>query len=154
MVSVLFVCVGNICRSPAAQALLENFAKQDGTDIYVASRATGSYNLGQPIDARMKSALNKRSIDISHTAKLMEARDFDEFDYILASDGGVMIDLQNICPKKPLLKKVHKMTDFSSGFRGQDIPDPYVGSDGMFDRVLDMLEDACLGLLQKISKEK
>jgi protein-tyrosine phosphatase len=154
MTSVLFVCLGNICRSPAAEGVLRLMAEQnpDIGDLHIQSCGLGSWHLGQLPDARMREAAQRRGIILSSRAQEMQTEFFDRFDYILAADHKVINVLYQFAKTPENKAKLHLITAFSSGYHNQEIPDPYYGGDAMFDLVLDMLEDSCEGLLAQIRK--
>ena len=154
-ISVLFVCLGNICRSPAAEAsfisLLERKGLTDG--FIVDSAGTGSWHIGKKADSRMRIAAERRAINILSRARQITSNDFDEFNYILAMDDSNfrnIQDLKNRIPSNDVasIKKIH---DFRSVFNEQEVPDPYFGGDEGFDHVLDILEDSVSCFLESIS---
>lgn len=149
-VSVLFVCLGNICRSPAGEGVLRHMAKRQGVDIEVASCGLGDWHLGQLADDRMRKAANDRGIVLSGRAQIFQEDFFDQYDYILAADHIVMQDLNRLA-LKPLHKaKIHLITAYSRSYPNQEVPDPYYGGSADFDLVMDILQDACEGLLEEI----
>lgn len=152
--SVLVVCLGNICRSPAGEMLLANLAKEMGLkDVKVASCGTGDWNLGYPPDPRMVEAAKRRGFELKGTARGIQDSDFARFDYILAVDREILQVLRLRAPDPTALKKIHLLGDFSARYPGLSIPDPYYGESKDFELVLDMLEDACLGFLQHIRQD-
>lgn len=156
MTSVLFVCLGNICRSPAAEAILRHQAanEKETQDLYVRSCGLGSWHTGQMPDARMREVAKRRGIIMSSRAQQFQSDFFDRFDYILVADHEVLNVLYQYASTPKHKAKLHLLTAFSSSYKNQEIPDPYYGSEASFELVLDMLEDSCEGLLEHIKKKK
>ena len=151
---VLFVCMGNICRSPSAQGVFEKLLRDKGlSHLYeVDSAGTHSYHVGSPPDSRSISYAQKRGVDLTlQHARQAKSRDFERFDYIIAMDDDNFENLKKICPNPHLEKKLFTMMYFSDNKNYSEIPDPYYGGAGGFDLVLDLLEGACKGLLKDIS---
>lgn len=153
-VSLLFVCMGNICRSPAGAAVFSKLAQDKGVSdkFYVDSCGVTSFYLGCQADRRMISAAKKRDVSISHTAQIFEPYYFDTFDYILAVNHEVQSLLQDIAQSPAHKAKIRLLGDFSAKYPGEDIPDPYYGGEQGFEVVMDMLIDACEGLLNLLNK--
>ncbi len=152
MASVLFVCLGNICRSPAAEGLLRHIAHKINFPLAlsVESRGVGDWSIGQRPDERMQKAALIRGVVLSGRAQVIEKADFDTFDYILSADRDVLYTLYQKAPEPYHKAKVHLITHFSASYKDEDIPDPYYGDAGTFELVLDILEDSCEGLLQHL----
>ena len=154
-IAVLFVCLGNICRSPAAEAIFISLIEKKGlTDGFnVDSAGAGSWHIGKKSDSRMRIAAERRDINILSRARQITSKDFDEFNYILAMDDS---NFRNI---KDLQNRTHstnhasikKIQDFRSVFKEREVPDPYFGGDEGFDYVLDILEDSVNGFLESIA---
>ena len=143
---VLFVCTGNICRSPTAAGVLAHFVRQAGLQdsIQVESAGTHDYHAGEAPDARAQEHAQRRGYDLSALrARQVRKRDFAEFDLIVAMDRGHLRILEHNCA--PALR--HKLRML---IKGRDVPDPYYGGPEGFDRVLDMVEAACLALLVEL----
>jgi protein-tyrosine phosphatase len=154
-VRVLFVCMGNICRSPAGEGILKHLAKEDPSlKLYVKSCGIGDWHLGQPPDRRIQEASKNRGIALTSRAQQFQRSFFDEFDYILAADKEVLKYLYHYAKNPEQKAKIFLMTAFSPNYAGQEVPDPYYQSNGAFELVLDMLEDSCQGLLQHIRDHK
>lgn len=150
--SFLFVCLGNICRSPAGEGILLNLAKNRGCleQLHVESCGTGDWHLGRLPDARMSRAAKKRGLSLTSRAQQFKQSFFDRFDYILAADQSVLEDLKLLSRAQEDRDKIFLMSRFSQKYRDQDIPDPYYGGESGFEHVLDMLEDSCEGILDHV----
>lgn len=152
---ILFVCMGNICRSPAAEGIMKHLAALDPhVQLHVESCGIGDWHIGRPPDWRMQQASKARGIALTSQAQQFQKDFFDQFDYILAADQEVLRFLYYYATTPQEKAKIAMMTAFSANYSGQEIPDPYYQSDGAFDLVLDMLEDACQGLLKHLREEK
>lgn len=152
MVNVLFICLGNICRSPTAEGVFRQLVDAEalGDTVSMDSAGTAAFHIGEPPDPRSQAAALKRGVDISRQqARRVRVDDFEKFDYLLAMDNDNHRTLLSICPSG-LEHKVHLMLNFADGMQEQSVPDPYyVGGDG-FEVVLDMIENASKGLLEDI----
>lgn len=155
MVAVLFVCLGNICRSPAAEGILRHMAQNEklAVPLQVESRGLGDWHQGQLPDVRMREAAGNRGVRLASRAKKIEMEDFENFDIILVADQKVMAELYRHVHNPAHKAKLHLMTHYSSGFKDQPVPDPYYEGDAGFEHVLDMLEDACQGLVTHIREK-
>ena len=154
-ISVLFVCLGNICMSPAAEAIFINLLEKKWlTDGFIVDSAgTGSWHIGKKADFRMRIAAERRDINILSRARQITNKDFDEFNYILAMDDSNFRNIQDLKNRKASagFASIKKMQDFRTVFNEQEVPDPYFGGDEGFDYVLDILEDSVNGFLESIS---
>ena len=155
-ISVLFVCLGNICRSPAAEALFIKRIKERGIDdrFLVDSAGTGSWHVGKRADSRMRLAAKDRKIEITSKARQISNDDFQRFNYILTMDNSNynnVISLKNIDPHFDLCK-VRKIQEFANNFSEKEVPDPYFGGEEGFDYVLDILTDSISGFLDYVFK--
>jgi len=152
MIKVLFVCMGNICRSPTAEGVFARLVSEKGYEdkIGIDSAGTHAYHTGETPDARaQKSALN-RGIDISSLrARKATVKDFEHFDYVLAMDYDNLSNLESICPEEHI-SKLSLFLEFGSQADVKEVPDPYYGGPLGFERVLDLVEDASQGLLTAI----
>ena len=153
-ISVLFVCLGNICRSPAAEAIFQNLIndKDLGNKFIVDSAGTGSWHIGKKADSRMRFAAKQRNINITSNARQIIEDDFRNFDYIVVMDNS---NFNNVIELKNRVKgsdfaKILKIQDFSSIFNEKEVPDPYFGGDAGFNHVLDILEDSVSCFLDNI----
>jgi protein-tyrosine phosphatase len=150
MAAVLFVCLANICRSPAAEGTLRYLAAQDGEfkDLRIESCGIGGWSVGQSPDERIRQAAEKRGILLSGVAKKFQLSFLDEFEYILAADHEILHELYHIAKKPEHKAKIHLITHFSKTYENEEISDPFYYGEAAFEQVLDMLEDSCHGLLQ------
>lgn len=155
--SILFVCLGNICRSPAAQAVMQRLVDELGlTDrFYIDSAGIGAWHIGDLPDKRMRVHARACGYELTHRARQVRAADFDDFDLIVGMDATNVEDLRYKAATIEQQDKVVMMGDYIRQFPHYDhVPDPYYeGSEG-FELVLDLLEDACDNLLDRIIKQK
>ncbi|RLD69301.1 MAG: low molecular weight phosphotyrosine protein phosphatase [Bacteroidetes bacterium] len=150
--NILFVCLGNICRSPSAEAVFKHLVEKKGEEgnFFIDSAGTSAWHAGEKADARMRRHAKKRGIELTSISRKFVPEDFDRFDYIIAMDRENMDEMKRMARNKNDLDKLHMMTDFSQKFNYHEIPDPYYGGDEGFELVLDLLEDANKGLLDHI----
>ncbi len=149
MVKVLFVCLGNICRSPTAEGVFRATVERSGLleHIEIDSAGTHAYHVNAPPDRRAQQAAGRRGIDLSGLrGRQATSLDLERFDYILAMDQENRSNLLAICPSGHE-HKVRLFMEFAPHRPEQEVPDPYYGGDSGFDRVLDMIEEASAGLL-------
>lgn len=154
-IKVLFVCMGNICRSPTSEGVFRQLVNDSGLTekIHIDSAGTHAYHVGQPPDSRAQAAARKRSIDLSsQRARKVKSSDFHEFDYIIAMDDSNVADLEYICPNEHQ-EKLHLFLSFAENINHREVPDPYYGGEQGFENVLDMVEQASAGLLNSIQKK-
>lgn len=154
MVRVLFVCMGNICRSPTAEGVFSRLIQEQGIAgrIEVDSAGTHAYHIGEPPDRRAQVSAMKRGIDLSaQRARRIEKTDFERFDYVLAMDEENYDRLAALCPEAHQAK-LKLLMDYAPALKQTEVPDPYYGGDNGFERVLDMVEHAAQGLLADIRK--
>ena len=152
MVKILMVCLGNICRSPLAEGILQS--KLPSAKFFVDSAGTGDWHVGHQPDERSILTAKNRGLDIScQKGRQIKASDFDEFDHIYVMDNSNFRDVTRLAPNAAAKAKVKLMMD--EIFPGQkvDVPDPYYGGQGGFDKVYDMLDEACELVAQKLIKE-
>lgn len=154
MVRVLFVCMGNICRSPTAQGAFAMLVKQQGMEdtIEIDSAGTHAYHIGEPPDRRAQASAMQRGIDLStQRARLIEKADFEKFDYVLAMDEENYQNLAALCPDSHK-QRLKLLMEFAPHLNQREVPDPYYGGTSGFERVMDMVESAAQGLLDDIRK--
>ncbi len=153
MIKVLFVCMGNICRSPTAEGVFTNLVKQAGLSeqIYIDSAGTHDYNIGKPPDSRSQATALQHGVKISNlSARQVTTDDLFEFDYVLAMDRSNLQILRSLCPAGNE-HKIHLFLEFAPELNTQEVPDPYEGREG-FEHVFSLVETASKGLLAEISK--
>ncbi len=153
--SVLFVCLGNICRSPAAEAIFKKIIDKKGISdrFLVDSAGTGSWHVGKKADVRMRMAADKRNINIISKARQINTDDFEKFNYILAMDDSNFQNIVDFKLRKSLsnFASIKKIQEFRSLYSEQEVPDPYFGGNEGFDYVLNILEDSVSGFLDSIT---
>ncbi len=149
--SVLLVCMGNICRSPTAEAVLRQQATRAGVEMIIDSAGTLGYHSGSAPDSRARAAGEARGYDFSGMrARQVRVEDFERFDLVLAADQDNLQDLQRLCPAEHQ-HKLRLLLSYADVLE-QEVPDPYYGGDQGFERVLDLIESACEGLLAQLRK--
>ena len=156
MVSVCFVCLGNICRSPTAEGVMRHLVREAGLEksILVDSAGTGSWHVGESPDRRASTAGRKRGIDVSGAARQFRRADFARFDYVLAMDVANYDDLVELAPNAEGREKIHLLRSFDPASPANAaVPDPYYGGDEGFDEVVDLCLAACRPLLERIRRE-
>lgn len=148
--SLLFVCLGNICRSPAAEGITKKIAENIGLSdlIYVDSAGIGNWHVGQPADARMRRQGYSRGYNFNGKARQILMSDFNLFDYIIAMDNENYSYLLGMAPDNNSKKKILLMSDYLKSYTNyHSIPDPFYGNNNDFENVINLLEDACENLL-------
>lgn len=153
MKSLLFVCTGNICRSPCLEAIMKALVKAKGLDkeIFVDSCGTSSYHIGCKANIHMSRVAKQQGVEIDHIAKLFDPVFLDVFDYIFAVDYEVREYLISHSTKENI-HKIHLATAYSKKYPSEEIPDPYYGGDRGFILSFEMAEDCCQSILDKIQK--
>jgi len=153
-IKVLFVCLGNICRSPTAEGVFRHIVQESGHESWITTDSAGThaYHVGEQPDRRAQQTALSRGIDISDLrGRKAISDDFNEFDYVLAMDDENYQMLEQICPAG-MNEKLHLFLDFSQDFSETQVPDPYYGGDQGFEHVFDLVESASKGLLEDIKK--
>ncbi len=153
MPALLFVCLGNICRSPTAEGVMRDLIRREGLCDWIAldSAGTGAWHLGEPPDARAGAAARARGIVLEGAARQVRASDFEDFDLLLAMDRRNLRDLHQLAPDEQAGARVRLLREFDPACGGDlDVPDPYHGGPRGFEEVLDLVSAACLGLLAQI----
>ena len=156
LVKVLFVCLGNICRSPTAEGVFRKLVREArlSDEIKIDSAGTGAWHINQPPDQRSQDAALKRGIDLSaQRARKISIDDFNDFDYLVAMDRSNISNLKKICPPD-LVSRISLFLEFAPKLQRQEVPDPYQGGDEGFELVLDLIEVASQGLLSHIINNK
>jgi protein-tyrosine phosphatase len=153
MTRVLFVCLGNICRSPTAEAVVRELARRGpaALTLEVDSAGTHGYHAGSPPDERAIAAARRRGIDMSGLrARVVEEADFERFDLVLAMDSAVYERLRRMAPRQRE-DRVRLFLEFAPGLAQRDVPDPYYGGMTGFEQVLDLVEEGARGLLAALA---
>ena len=152
---VLFVCLGNICRSPAAEGVFLHLLQERGlSDQFVVDSAgTGGWHVGNPADRRMQAAADRRGIHLPSRARQISFDDFSEFDLVLTMDNANLTAVQSLARKAGAraTAMIQPMLSYAHRFSETEVPDPYYGGEAGFEHVLDLLEDACVNLLDELS---
>jgi protein-tyrosine phosphatase len=156
-VRILFVCLGNICRSPTAEGVMRALVREAGLDeeIELDSAGTGAWHVGNPPDARATATARVRGIVLEGAAREVRRADFDDFDLILAMDRKNLTDLRRLAPGEQARERTRLLREFDPASAGLgidelDVPDPYYGGPHGFEHVLDLVHAACAGLLDEV----
>ncbi|MBQ1973047.1 MAG: low molecular weight phosphotyrosine protein phosphatase [Paraprevotella sp.] len=154
MKKILFVCLGNICRSCTAEEVMRQLVRKAGLDkdFILDSAGLCDYHRGEQADPRMRAHAARRGYHITHFSRPVCYNDFFDFDLILGMDDRNMDRLRQLAPSLETEQKIKRMTDFCKVMAVDYVPDPYYGGDAGFEQVIDILEDACSGLLEHICK--
>lgn len=157
MVKVLFVCLGNICRSPLAEGLFKSKVKEEGLEdvILVDSCGTSNYHIGEQPDSRTRKNALENGIELDHQARQFQVADFDRFDQILVMDRSNLANVKDVMPSAKYEPKLHLMRDFEPNAeeKGADVPDPYFGGEKGFQKVYDILDRSTSNLIHVLKKE-
>jgi protein-tyrosine phosphatase len=156
MVSVCFVCLGNICRSPTAEGVMRHLVREAGLEeaVRVDSAGTGSWHVGDSPDRRARAAGARRGIEIAGAARQFQRADFARFDYVLAMDGENFANLEKLAPNAEARKKLHLLRSFDPASPADSsVPDPYYGGAEGFDEVIELCLAACRPLLERIRRD-
>ena len=152
---LLFVCLGNICRSPAAEGVFLHLLKQRGLSerFVVDSAGTGGWHVGNPADRRMQAAANRRGIELPSRARQICLDDFSSFDLVLTMDDDNLAAVRGLAQEAGAgaTATLTPMLHYARNFSETEVPDPYYGGEAGFEHVLDLLEDACANLLDELS---
>ena len=151
---ILFVCLGNICRSPTAEAVVRAIAAREAPELTLEldSAGTADYHVGQPPDPRTRAAAARRGYDLSALrARVIEPADFERFDLILAMDGENLKALRRRAPTHAQ-QRLRLFLEFAAESDPRDVPDPYYGGPNGFEEVLDLIEEATRGLLAHLRR--
>lgn len=157
MVRLCFVCLGNICRSPTAEAVMARLIRDENleSEVEIESAGTGDYHVGEPPDARSAAAAKRRGVVLRGQAAQFGRNDFDRFDLVLAMDRHNKANIMAIARDDDDRRKVHLLRDFDPASpKGSEVPDPYYGGDRGFETVLDVCEAGCRGLLDYLRRER
>ncbi|HAI10066.1 MAG TPA: protein tyrosine phosphatase [Phycisphaerales bacterium] len=150
MRSVLFVCLGNICRSPAAEGVMLDVVDNAGLSdaVQVDSAGTGGWHVGNMADSRMRAAANRRGYDLQSRARQVTADDIEQFDLVIAMDQSNLENLKRLAVGRA--DNIHMLGEYLDADNPPDVPDPYYGGESGFDQVLDMIERACPEILKTL----
>lgn len=156
MKRILFVCLGNICRSSSAEEIMRTFIQRKGWEdqIEVDSAGILNYHQGELPDSRMRMHASRRGYNLTHRSRPVCTADFWDFDLIIGMDDRNIQDLKDRAPSLEAEKKICRMTDFCRNKVVDYVPDPYYGGAQGFENVLDILEDACEGLLTFLAPDR
>lgn len=154
MIKVLMVCLGNICRSPMAEAVLQDYVQNSklADKVYVESAGTSGYHEGNLADSRMRKAAQQRGYKLLSRSRQFISDDFENFDYILVMDSSNYKNVTSL-DDGGHSHKVFKMLSFSESHKDQDVPDPYYGGEQGFSHVIDLLEESCQNFLRFLEKK-
>jgi protein-tyrosine phosphatase len=151
---ILFVCMGNICRSPTAEGVMRRLIDDAGLeDVEVESAGTGGWHAGEPPDERATAAAARRGVTLAGAARQVTPADFRRFDLLIALDRANLRELLALAPDEDAAEKVRLLREFDPAAASSgdlDVPDPYYGGDRGFETVLDMVEAACRGLIDEL----
>lgn len=152
MTSVLFVCLGNICRSPMAEGVFNRILQRENAETFrVDSAGLLDYHQGEPADNRMRTHAQRRGYMLTHRSRPVTREDFEMFDIIIGMDNQNIRGLNSIARTDAHKAKIKRITDYCSKYNVSEVPDPYYGGADGFEFVIDLLEDACENLYKKIS---
>lgn len=151
-IRLLFVCLGNICRSPAAETVFAKLASHSKLGVEVDSAGISSWHKGEKADRRMRDAAQRRGYQITSISRPVVKSDFSQFDLIVAMDNENFRDLMSIASTDEERNKIVRMADFFVKYRYDHIPDPYYRDADDFNLVIDLLEDASQGLIAHLKK--
>ena len=153
---ILFVCLGNICRSPAAEAVLRRLAERAGMEQQLLIDSAGTYggHAGDLPDPRMRATGQRRGYALTHRARRITESDFDRFDWIVVMDDMNYESVHRLAPSREAAAKIFRMTEFCRRHPDRTyVPDPYYEGHEGFELVLDLLEDACEGILDRLKRD-
>lgn len=150
---ILFVCLGNICRSPMAEGIFRKLVTDKGleTRFLIDSAGTSAYHSGELPDARMRQHASRRGYHLNSRSRRIQQEDLEVFDLIIGMDNHNVERLFGMAKTSEQQSRIKRMTDFCRNHRATEIPDPYYGGDSGFEHVIDLLEDACTGLLEELT---
>jgi len=154
MISILFVCLGNICRSPMAEGVFNHILEREGEtqNFTVDSAGLLDYHRGELPDSRMRSHAHRRGYTLTHRSRPVTRVDFDKFDYLIGMDNQNIQGLNQLAKTDEHRAKILRMTDFCTLHNTSSVPDPYYGGTQGFEDVINLLEDAAEGLFRKLKE--
>ncbi|MCP5558613.1 MAG: low molecular weight phosphotyrosine protein phosphatase [Verrucomicrobiaceae bacterium] len=153
---LLFVCLGNICRSPAAEGVMRHFVEENGlaSSVHIDSAGTAGWHTGKRADERMRAAALARGYDLASRARQLKAEDLLSFDLVLVMDEENLRDARALDPQSLYTEKVKLFCDFCTDHSERQVPDPYYGGEEGFEKVLDLLEDGCRNLITFVKRPR
>ena len=156
MKKVLFLCMGNICRSPAGHCIFQHLVNQAGLSeqFEIESAGTIGFHVGEPPDARMQQAMRAREIPIIGQSRQLKAGDLAYYDLILAMDNDNLAGARSLDPSGKLHDRIRLFCDFCSEHSDTEVPDPYYGGERGFEYVLDLIQDGCANLLDQLRPDR
>ncbi len=156
MKNILFVCLGNICRSPAAEGVFLNMIQKNGRsgEFFVDSAGTNGLHDGEPADSRMIKQAKKRNINLPSISRKIQLKDLEKFDYIICMDKRNVENVKKLDIHSFYSNKIFLFLDFVPGKKNNDVPDPYYGSETDFDHVLDLVNEASIHFLKYIDQHE
>lgn len=155
MKKILFVCLGNVCRSPMAEGVMKRLVEEAGKEnlFFIDSAGTSGYHQGELPDSRMRAHATKRGYKLTHRSRKVTTDDFYDFDLLIGMDDSNIAHLQSRAPSVEDEAKIHRITDYAVHMVADHVPDPYYGGDAGFEYVIDLFEDACRGLLVSLAPD-
>lgn len=152
--NILFVCMGNICRSPTGEAVLQHRVDRAGLSrsVFIDSAGTLGFHAGSPADSRMRDSASKRGYDLQSRSRQVKASDFDTFDLILAMDNDNYRDLKSLRPSQDCRATLKRFCDYCQESNVKEVPDPYYGGAQGFETVLDLIEEGCGQIMRALAR--
>lgn len=154
-IRVLFVCLGNICRSPLAESIFRHIVRREGVEdrFEIDSAGTSGYHIGDAPDARTVETARNRGVHVSGSARQLTVDDLEQFDYVIVMDASNLSTVKRLAAGAGVSAKVHLLREWDPKGRDRDVPDPYYGGDRGFDDVQDIVERSCERLLEHLLAE-
>lgn len=153
---VLFVCLGNICRSPLAESVLRHLARERGVEreLEIDSAGTSGYHAGSPPDRRSVATARARGVDVTGASRQLRGADLEEFDYVVVMDAENLAEVERLQRRARGGARVHRLREWDPDPSEPDVPDPYYGGEGGFERVHELVERCCAALLDHLLAER
>lgn len=152
-IRILFVCLGNICRSPLAEGVFRHLARQGGVEdrFEIDSAGTAGYHVGDPPDARSVATARARGVEVGGQGRQLAERDLLHYDYVIAMDSENLADVRRLAGRRGGTARIHLLRDWDLEGKGGDVPDPYYGGPHGFEKVHDIVERSCARLLEDLT---